>query len=132
MKLWQLAITLIVLIVVREVSGDLIMRLTGLGLLANFGGLAIGSFFAGWLSGAISELGPSHGQLWSFAALGAIAAIGIGFIQGANFLALAVVFMLLINIPLSYGCLLIGAHLAEPRVQIPPPPQDSPGGNHAS
>jgi hypothetical protein len=122
MKLWQLAITLIVLIVLREVSGDLLIRLTGLPVLANFGGLAIGSFFAGWLSGAISELGPSHGQLWSFAALGASAAIGSGFMQGVNFLAMVVVVMLLINIPLSYGCLLLGAHLAEPRTKAPPPP----------
>jgi hypothetical protein len=121
MKLWQLAITLIALIVLREVSGDLLMRLTGLGVLANFGGLAIGSFFSGWLAGAISKLGPSYGQLWSLAALGAIAAIGIGFVQGTNFLAVAVVFMLLINIPLSYGCLLLGAYVAEPRTKIPPP-----------
>ncbi len=68
MKLWQLAITLIVLIVLREVSGDLLMRLTGLAALANFGGLAIGSFFSGWLAGAISKLGPSDGQRWSLAA----------------------------------------------------------------
>ncbi len=122
MKIWQLAITLIVLIVLREVSGNLLMRLTGLAVLANFGGLAIGSFFSGWLAGAISELGPSRGQLWSLAALGVIAAIGIGFIQGANFLAVAVVFMVLINIPLSYGCLLLGAHVAEPRTKIQPPP----------
>ena len=122
MKLWQLAVTLIVLIVLREVSGDLLMRLTGLAVLANFGGLAIGSFFSGWLAGAFSEHGPSDGQRWSLAALGVIAAIGIGFMQGAKFLAVAVVFMLLINIPLSYGCLLFGAHLAEPRTKIPPPP----------
>jgi hypothetical protein len=124
MKLWQLAITLIVLIVLREGSGNVLMRLTGLPALANFGGLAIGSFFAGWLAGAISKLGPSRGQLWSFAALGVIAAIGIGFLQGANFLAAAVVFMLLINIPLSYGCLLLGAYVAEPRMKIPPPPPE--------
>jgi hypothetical protein len=122
MKLWQLAITLIVLIVLREVSGDLLIRLTGLPVLANFGGLAIGSFFSGWLAGAISKLGPSYGQLWGLAALGVIAAIGIGIMQGSNFLAVAVVFMLLINIPLSYGCLLLGAYVAEPRTKIPPPP----------
>ena len=122
MKLWQLAVTLIVLIVLREVSGDLLMKLTGLAVLANFGGLAIGSFFSGWLAGAISELGPSDGQLWSLAALGVIAAIGIGLIQGVNFLAVAVVFMLIINIPLSFGCLLLGARVAEPPTKIPPPP----------
>jgi hypothetical protein len=125
MKLWQLAFTLLFLIVLREVSGDLLMLLTGMGILANFGGLAIGSFFAGWMAGAISKVGPSRGQLKSLSALGVIAALGIGFFfKGVNHLALAVVFILLINIPLSYGCLLLGVHLAERGSEIQPHHQE--------
>jgi hypothetical protein len=121
MKLWQLAFTLLFLIVLREGSGDLLMLLTGLGVLANFGGLAVGSFCAGWMAGAISKVGPSRGQLQSLAALGVIAALGIGFFfKGVNHLALAVVLILLINIPLSYGCLLLGVHLAERGSEIQP------------
>jgi hypothetical protein len=126
MRLWQLAFTLLFLIVLREVSGDLLMLLTGLGVLANFGGLAVGSFCAGWMAGAISKVGPSRGQLKSLAALGVIAALGIGFFffKGVNHLALAVVLILLINMPLSYGCLLLGVHLAERGLEIQPHHQE--------
>ena len=107
MKLYQLGIALIALVVVREVAGDILMLVTRLAGLANFGGLIIGSFLAGWLAGSISELGPSCGQLKGLAALGVIAAIAIGFLKGVSFLALAVVFMLVIYTPLSYFCLLL-------------------------
>jgi hypothetical protein len=124
MKVYQLAVALIALVVVREIAGDLLMRTTGLPVVANFGGLVIASFFAGWLAGVISKLGPSNGQLWGLAALGVIAAIGIGFMQGASFLAPVVVIMALLFTPLSYFCLLLGARLAEVGTDVKPSHQE--------
>jgi hypothetical protein len=129
MKIYQLAFALIALVVVREIAGDLLMRVSGLGVLANFGGLVIASFLAGWLAGVISKLGPSYGQLWGLAALGVIAAIGIGFMQGVSFLAPAVVIMLLLYIPLSYFCLLLGARLAEVGTEVKPHHQEDHSGS---
>jgi hypothetical protein len=131
MKLYQLAIASIVLVSLREVVGEILMRLTGLAVLANFGGLAISSFLAGWLAGAISELGPSRGQIAGLAALGVIASIGIGLIQGVPYLALAIVFMLILNTAISYGCLLLGASFAEVGMEAPTPhQQDEAGPDH--
>jgi hypothetical protein len=128
MKVYQLAFALIALVVLREVAGDILMRLTGLAVLANLGGLAIASFFAGWLAGAISKLGPSYGQLWGLAAVGVIASIAIDVMQGVSYLAPAVLIMLLLNIPLSYVCLLLGARVAEAGTKVPPRHQaDDPG-----
>jgi hypothetical protein len=73
MKFDHLALTFIALVILRDVAGDLLMLLTGLPILANFGGLAIASFFAGLFAGTISELGPSYGELKGLAALGVIA-----------------------------------------------------------
>lgn len=131
MKLYQLAIALVVLIFLRQVVGDLLMRLTGLGALANLGGLAISSFLAGWLAGAISELGPSRGQIAGLAVLGVIASIGIGLIKGVHYLALAIVFMLILYTAISYGCLLLGAAFAEVGMEAPTPhQQDGTGPDH--
>jgi hypothetical protein len=119
-KFDQLALTFIALVILRDVAGDLLMLLTGLAVVANFGGLAIASFFAGWFAGTISEVGPSYGQLKGLAALGVITALGLGFLKGVNYLALAVVFILMSYIPFSYVCLLFGAHVAEIGMDVRP------------
>jgi hypothetical protein len=129
MKLYQLAITLLVLVFLREVIGEILMRLTGLAVLANFGGLAISSFLAGWLAGAISELGPSRGQIAGLAALGVIASIGIGLIQGVQYLALAIAFMLILNTAISCVCFLLGASFAELGIETPTPHQQDEAGS---
>ena len=120
MKFYQLAVTFIDLVVLRRFTSDVLMHLTKLGVLANFGGLLIASFLAGWLAGTISKLGPSYGQLKGLAALGVIASIAIGFMQGIKYLPLAVIFMLMLYTPLSYYCLILGAYVAEKSVDIPP------------
>jgi hypothetical protein len=127
MKLHQLAIAFIALVVVREVVSEVVIRLTGSAGLANLPGLVIASLLAGWLAGAISKLGPSYGQLTGLATLGVIASIAIGFMQGRSILAPLVVLMLVLYIPLSYVCLLWGAHLAEIGIEATPHHQaDSP------
>jgi hypothetical protein len=124
MKVYQLAIALIALVLLREGAGDVLMLITGLAALANLGGLAIASFFAGWLAGAISELGPSYGQLKGLAAVGVIASIAIGVMKGVSCLPLAVPLMLLFYIPLSYLFLLLGARVAEVGIDVPPRHQE--------
>jgi hypothetical protein len=83
------------------------------------------SFLAGWLASSIGTRLPSDRQLLSLAALGVIASISIDLIQGASYLALAVIFMLIVDTPISYVCLILGAKLAESGVKEPPPqPED--------
>jgi hypothetical protein len=128
MKLHQLAIAFIALVVVREAASEILIRVPGIAVLANLGGLAIASLVAGWLAGAISKLGPSYAQLTGLAALGVITSMAIGFIQGVRILPPVAVLMLVLYIPLSYVCLLWGAHLAEIGIETPPLHQaDGPG-----
>ena len=124
MQFHELALTFVVLVVLREIAGQCLMSLTGLGALANFGGLAFASFFAGWLAGGISEPGPSRAQLKGLAVSGVIVAIGIGFMKGVSYLALAVLFILILHTSLSYVCLLLGARVAVVGIDSPPRHQD--------
>jgi hypothetical protein len=125
MKLYQLAIVLIVMVAFREVSGTVIMRLTGMGALANFGSLALASFAAGWLASSVGTRPPTDRQLGALAAMCVIACTAIGYIQGFSYLALAVVFILIVHTPISYVCLILGAKLAEAGAKKPPPrPED--------
>ena len=124
MKLYQLAIVLVVMVVLREVSGHLMFRLTEIAPLAKFGSLALASFLAGWLASSIGTRPPTDGQLGALAALGVIASVSIDLIQGAAYLALAVAFMLIIDTPISYVCLILGAKLAEAGVKEATPRQE--------
>jgi hypothetical protein len=121
MKLYQFAIVVVVLVVLREVSGYLIYRFTEVAPLAKFGSLGMASFLAGWLASSIGTRPPTDRQLLSLAALGVIASISIDLIQGAPYLALAVIFMLIVDTPISYVCLILGAKLAESGTKGPPP-----------
>ena len=129
MKAYQLAIAFIALVGFREAAGYTLIRLSGWAVLANLGGLAIASFFAGWLAGVISKLGPSYGQLTGLAAGGVVASIVIDLTQGANYLPPAVLLMLILQIPLSYVCLLLGAHVAEVGAEVPPRHQEDNSGS---
>ncbi len=129
MKVYQLAIALIALVGFREVAGYILIRTFGLAGLANLGGLAIASFFAGWLAGAISKLGPSYGQLTGLAAVGVVASIAIDVMQGTNYLPPAVLLMLILHIPLSYVGLLFGARVAEIGTDVPPRHQEDNSGS---
>ncbi len=109
MKPYQFAIVLVVLVASREVSGYLIYRLTEMGAPGQLRFLGMASFLAGWLASSIRTRPPSDRQLAALAALGVIASISIDLIQGASYLALAVIFMLIVDTPISYVCLILGA-----------------------
>jgi ABC-type branched-subunit amino acid transport system permease subunit len=113
MKWHQFSLTLVVLVVLREVSGHLIERFTGIAPLANFGSLALAAFVAGWLGSSISMRPPSDRQLWALAALSVIACTLIGYLQGVPYTVLGALFILILHTPIAYVCLILGAKLAE-------------------
>lgn len=114
MKLLEFAVVLVVLVILRELSGQVLHRLTGMGFLANFGSLALASFLGGWLASSIGTRPPTDRQLLLLAALGVIACTAIGYLLlGVAYLALAVIFILVLHTPISYVCLILGARTAE-------------------
>jgi hypothetical protein len=125
MKWYHFGIILLILVVLRQGVGDVIFHLTDLGVIANWGSLVAASFLAGWLAGAIVERGVSYGELLVLAALGVIAEVGIGFAKGVSHLVLALVFRFIIYTPVSYGCLVLGAALAERGSADPPSPSEA-------
>jgi hypothetical protein len=80
----------------------------------------VGVWFLVWFLASPSEPGPSNGQLKGLAVLGVIAGIALGLLKGVSYLELAVVFILILHTPLSYGCLLPGGHVAEIAMDVRP------------
>jgi hypothetical protein len=121
MKLREFAIVLVVSVIMREYSGQVIYLLTGVGALANFGSLALASFFGGSLASPRGRRPPTDRQFFLLAVLCVIACTTIGYLRGVGYIALGVIFILIVHTPISYVCLILGAKAAEGGFRKPSP-----------
>ncbi len=128
MKWYQFILVLIVLVVLREVSGHVIMRLAGIAVLANYGSLTAAAFLSGWLASSIGSKPPTDGQIGALAVLGVIGNMLVDFFQGFTAIVLGAFLILAVHTPIAYVCLILGAKLAEEGHAATPPKSTAPDG----